>query len=84
MSIIQFIRSLKFPYLVYNFFNRKKLKHNIPLYRKLGLNKKYYSSISSKDFAKIETPARKFDLNKIKNTFFYKNLSSENRASIEE
>lgn len=84
MSIIQFIRSLKFPYLVYNFFNRKKLKHNIPLYRKLGLNKKYYSSISSKDFAKIETPARKFDLNKIKNTFFYKNLSSENRASIED
>lgn len=48
--MIEFIKRLKLSYQVYNFFKKKDLQHNEQLYKKYGLNKKYYSSISSKDF----------------------------------
>ncbi|MEY8759997.1 phytanoyl-CoA dioxygenase family protein [Chryseobacterium tongliaoense] len=68
--------------MVYNFFNRKKLKHNIPLYKKLGINKSYFSSISSKDFSHLPYTERTIDESKLANTAFYKNLSEENRESV--
>jgi len=52
--MIAFIKRLKFSYSVYNFFNKEKLKHNIPLYKKYGLNKRYYDPISSLDFLKVK------------------------------
>ena len=45
-----FLKRLKFSYALYNFFHRNSLKRNEEMYRKLGLNKKYFSSISSRDF----------------------------------
>ncbi|MBI48801.1 MAG: phytanoyl-CoA dioxygenase [Crocinitomicaceae bacterium] len=58
-----FFRKSKFLYELYNFFNYSKLKRNIPFYRKLGLNKKYFSSISNKDFksanSSLITPSQK-------------------------
>lgn len=75
------IRNYKLPYMIYNFFNKKKLQHNIPLYKKYGLDKSYFSSISSKDFAHLPENERKFDEQKLFNTEFYKNLSEENKAS---
>jgi len=48
--MIEFIKRLKISYQAYNFFKKKDLQHNEKLYKKYGLNKKYYSSISSKDF----------------------------------
>lgn len=39
--------------MIYNFFKKKELRHNLPLYKKYGLDKKYYSPISSEDFKKI-------------------------------
>lgn len=76
------IRNYKLPYMVYNFFNRKKLKHNIPLYKKLGIRKSYFSSISSKDFSHLPASERTIDKNKLINTAFYKNLSEENKESV--
>lgn len=52
--MIDVIRRFKLAYSVYNFFHRKELKHNEALYKKLGLKKKYYSPVSSRDFAPFE------------------------------
>lgn len=48
------IKRIKLLYEIYNFFHRSQLTHNAKLYRKYGLNKQYYSSISSEDFAGID------------------------------
>jgi phytanoyl-CoA hydroxylase len=52
-----FIRRLKLSYAVYNFFHRKDLQHNTAIYKKLGLNKQWYSPISSKDFEGLPAEA---------------------------
>ena len=59
--MLEFIKKYKLAYSAYNLFQRRKLKHNIPLYKKHGINKKYYSSISSKDFNGIESPLNTYD-----------------------
>ncbi|MEO5681340.1 MAG: phytanoyl-CoA dioxygenase family protein [Chitinophagaceae bacterium] len=46
----EFIRRFKIAYAVYNFFHRTALAHNIPLFKKYGIKKQYFSSLSSKDF----------------------------------
>jgi len=48
------IRRLKLSFALYNFFNKRKLMHNVPLYKKLGLKKKYWSPVSSADFRNAE------------------------------
>jgi len=48
------IKRLKLLYTVYNFFHKKELEHNLKFYKRLGLKKKYYSSVSSKDFENVE------------------------------
>lgn len=77
------IRNYKLPYAVYNFFNRKKLKHNIPLYKRFGINKSYFSSISSKDFSHLDPQERKIDNGRLSRTSFYQNLSEENKRSAD-
>lgn len=52
----------KIGYQIYNFFNKKYLKHNIPIYKKYGLNKKYFSSISSIDFKGIDEELNLYDV----------------------
>jgi ectoine hydroxylase-related dioxygenase (phytanoyl-CoA dioxygenase family) len=54
---VDFLRKYKWSYVISNFFNRKKLQHNIELYKKYKLNKKYYSPISSLDFESIDQEA---------------------------
>jgi len=56
------IRQYKFTYQVFNFFKRNQLKHNIALYKKFGLKKKYFSSISSEDFRGLKSPLNIHDL----------------------
>lgn len=48
------IRRIKLFYVLYNFFHRKKLVHNLKFYKLLKLNKNYFSSVSSSDFKKID------------------------------
>lgn len=81
--MISFLRKYKISYALYNFFQKDKLAHNISIYKKYGLSKKYYSPVSSKDFSSIEEKfKRKEDVSLIENTSFYKNQSSENRESL--
>ncbi len=54
-------RKYKFTYQLFNLFKRKQLKYNIPYYKKYGLNKKYFSSISSEDFVNIDSPLNLYD-----------------------
>ena len=79
--ITDFIRRFKFSFSFYNFFKKEQLIHNKKLYKKYGLNKKYYSSISSKDFIGLADEKNWLDINNsrislIQNDFF-KNLPSE-------
>ena len=52
--MINMIRKWKFVFQLYNFFHKKELAHNEVVYKKLGLKKRYYSSVSSKDFKDID------------------------------
>ncbi len=44
---------LKAAYSLYNYFHKKELSYLPPLYKKYGINKKYYSSISSEDLSHL-------------------------------
>lgn len=81
--MLQALRQYKVTYALYNLFQYKKLKHNIPLYRKFGLKKNYFSSLSSKDFRQLPENKRKVHFEKIQQTAFFKNLSEENQKSAE-
>ena len=45
-----FWRNLRLLHFIYNYINRQKLKRNKDLYKRFGIKKSVYSSISSKDF----------------------------------
>ena len=75
------IRNYKLSYMLYNFFQKDKLKHNIPLYKKYGINKAYYSPISSKDFVHLPPAERRVDRDRLSATVFYKNLNQESKES---
>lgn len=54
-------RKYKLAYQFFNFFKKSELAHNVPLYKKYGINKKYYSSISNLDFKSIASPKNIYD-----------------------
>lgn len=81
------IRKMKQIYTVYNFFHKKQLKHNVPAYKSLGMKKKYFSSVSSKDFKglinKIATANEDEKMQqKIKGTYLFKRLNEEDQRSL--
>ena len=47
--MIDFIKRFKFSYEFYNFFQKRRLSHNLEQYKKYGINKRFYSSVSSAD-----------------------------------
>lgn len=51
--MFDFLRRFKLSFEVYNFFQKKALTYNLPLYKKYGVRKKYYSSVSSEDFSHL-------------------------------
>ena len=55
--MFSFLRRLKLSYAAYNVFQRHRLAHNLPIYTRLGLNKRYFSPISSRDFAHLPATA---------------------------
>lgn len=59
--MINALRKYKLFYMLYNFFKKKELEHNIPLYKKYGLNKTYFSPISSEDFEGMPSLPNTFD-----------------------
>ena len=82
--MIEIIRRLKLAYSVYNFFHRKELQHNEALYKKLGIQKKYYSPVSSKDFEKLSDNLSHDAIEeaKLTGTQLYKATSEENKKSL--
>ncbi len=54
--MLSLVRRLKLSYAVYNIFQRSRLLHNVPVYKKLGLSKRYFSPVSSRDFATCQRP----------------------------
>jgi ectoine hydroxylase len=48
------LRTFKVLYSIYNFLNWKKLKQNSILYKKYGIKKSIYGSISNKDFSNLK------------------------------
>ena len=77
------IKRLKLSYMVYNFFQRKKLIHNVPLYKKLGLKKFYFSSVSSKDFKDVDASLLKNEHPlHVEQTALYNELSTASRENI--
>lgn len=79
--MFQQLRHYKLSYMLYNLFKKNKLKHNIPLYRKYGINKSYFSSISSSDFAHLPQTERTVNKDKLVSTAFFKELSDESKES---
>lgn len=72
--------------MIYNLFNRSRLMHNSRLYKKAGLNKFYFSPVSSKDFENVDEQLLipKTTPKKARETELYKKLSDEDRASIDD
>ena len=82
--MLDLIKRLRLSYEAYNFFHRKQLVHNLPLYKKYGLKKKYYSSISSKDFPGISPQINSAaNIQRLKESKVFQGLSKEDQASLE-
>jgi phytanoyl-CoA hydroxylase len=77
-------RRLKLAYSIYNFFQKDKLKHNIEVYKKLGMNKYYFSPISSKDFNGIDASVLNKDFvdKNLEETQIFKNADENNKKQI--
>lgn len=81
--MISLIKNSKLSYAFFNIFNKKKLKHNIPLYKKFNIKKSYFSPISSNDFKSVESKfVRKENPEAISKTEYFKNQTPENQESL--
>jgi len=81
--MFSFLRDSKLSYAVFNFFHKKKLAHNIPLFKKYGIKKKYFSPISSSDFKELETQyIRQENPEGLANTTFYQHQTHENQYGL--
>ena len=69
--IVNFLKKYKWAYSTSNFFNRKKLKHNLPLYKKYQIDKAYFQSINANDFDHLPP---NLPTNDIKNSKESKNI----------
>lgn len=71
-------------YILYNIFNRKKLAHNLRLYRTTGLKKSYFSPISSKDFKNIDKNLRikNEGIRNMADTKLFLNLDTQSQKSL--
>jgi phytanoyl-CoA hydroxylase len=83
--MMESIKRLKLIYGIYNFFHRKQLKHHEALFRKLGMKKKYYSSLSSRDFRELDknqAPESATDQSILESCSLFARLSGEDKESL--
>lgn len=80
--MIELIRRYKIFYSIYNFFHRNELCHNIPLFKKYGMKKAYFQSVSSRDFKELPPVSVGGDAEGIRNTQIFKKSDSEVQQSI--
>ena len=82
----EFFRRFKLTYSIYNFFHKKELYNNEKIYKKLGLKKKYYSSVSSKDFVGLSSDVTEFSETKkynFESCHLYNQLDQEDQKSLQ-
>lgn len=86
MMVLNFLRRFKFSFEVYNFFHKKSLDYQLPLYNKYGVKKKYYSSVSSADFAHLPQEKNTYDLHNsaeiLPQNEVFKTLNSDLKTSL--
>lgn len=80
-------KRIKFFTQLYNLFHKKELEHNLPVYRKLKLDKKYFSTINSSLFGlpsaeDIPLLDREDSETILKDLPAYHTLSKDNQESI--
>lgn len=85
--MLEIFRRYKLLYELYNIFHKKYLKQNIPILQKLGIKKKYFQSISSKDFEHIQDSNISLISNnmesEIQKTDLYKYADKETQDSLQ-
>lgn len=82
--MLHLIKRFRLIYNTYNFFHKKQLVHNLPLYKKYGLKKSYYASLSSKDFAHLANGLTgPIDIEQLENSSVFQHLSPEDQASLQ-
>src|SRR4051812_42864357 len=82
--MLSFLKRLRFIYGLYNFFHKKQLAHNLPVYKKYGLHKNYYSSVSSKDFVHLRGNNDAAGLPHVHQTKAFLQLSTEDQQSLKD
>lgn len=84
--MLQFLKRVKLLYSGYNFFHKKQLSHNEAVFKKMGLKKKYYSSISSKDFKGLrlaEKEMAQIGKDKLSSTKIFNSLDMSSQQSLQ-
>jgi len=78
------LRRLKIIYILYNFFHKKKLLHNLRLYKTTGLKRFYFSPISSKNFRNIDKNLLKKSesIRNTSDTQLFQKLDAQSQKSI--
>ena len=56
--------------------------HNVPVYKKLGLRKRYFSPLSSKDFKNMQPAIEKENSTDLKDTSIFKNADADSKQYI--
>lgn len=82
--MLQLLRQYKWFYSLYNLWHPRLLKHNLEVYKKIGLKKNYFSPISSLDFkGKVlpEPPVPPLD-QRLADTAVWPLLSNETRQAL--
>jgi phytanoyl-CoA hydroxylase len=77
------LRRFKLAFAVYNFFHRDQLAHNVGVYKRLGLKKKYYSPVSSSDFKHLNAePANPLNTDALRKAQIFQRADEESRQSM--
>lgn len=84
MAILDIIRKLKLSYQTYNLFQKSKLVHNEKLYQQFGVKKRYYDSVSSRDFAQLPTNYVQPNIKGLQEDGILQDLPSSTQNSLKE
>lgn len=86
--MLSLLRRLKLSFMLFNFFHKKQLAYNLQGYKALGLKKKYFSPVSTKDFlslysnAQTTMPSEEAMLSQIKATSLFNKLEATDKQSV--
>lgn len=81
------IRRMKWLYMLYNVFHRSQLYHNVSKYRKLRMSKFYFSPVSSRDFEGIDPAILATETAQksgVQQSLLYRELNEKGRLSLDQ